>query len=232
MLSPPGYEQLEKTSPPSPICAPAVSTSLRSRRLAQRSSPPPSPGCAPELDVRLTEAEPRQARQLLAGGKVDLAVTFDYDNLPGSEPAPSSHLFDDQMLLVLPPEHPLATRSGVDLVNAADQRWIAGCPRRRAHLVTAAAAHGFVPDIWHSSDDYVVTQTLVATGLGVALLPTLALAAARDPRVTTAPLEQHPPRRINLQSPSEVLLSPATRTLAEELLTVAKDPDDQTWRVS
>jgi DNA-binding transcriptional LysR family regulator len=177
-------------------------------------------GRAPELDLRLTEAEPPQARDLLAAGDVDLAVTFDYDNLPSSGPT-GQHLLDDPMLLVLPLGHPLADRTdGVDLAEVATERWVAGCPRCRAHLIGAAAASGFEPDIRHSTDDYVVTQALVASHLGVALLPALALAATRDPRVTTTALARHPPRRISLHSPAELPLSPAGRALATELADV------------
>ncbi len=86
-----------------------------------------------------------------------------------------------------------------------------------AHLVNAAARRGFVPDIRHSTDDYVVTQTLVATGLGIALLPALALAAACDPRVSTVSLQRHPPRRVGVALPEHVPPGPASRALLREL---------------
>ncbi len=172
---------------------------------------------APDLDLWLTEAEPPQARRLLAAGDVDLAVTFDYDDLPSSAAPATRHLLDDQLLLVLPPDHRLADRTSADLADVAGERWIAGCPRCRAHLVSAAARRGFVPDIRHSTDDYVVTQTLVATGLGVALLPALALAAARDPRVSIVPLQRHAPRRVGVALPEHVPPGPASRALLREL---------------
>ena len=150
----------------------------------------------PGLDIRLTEAEPTEARTLLTEGDVDLAVIFTYDNVPGHESdATPTPLFNDPMLLVLPAGHPLGAHHAPTLSSAGDQRWIAGCPTCRLHLTTAAASHGFHPDIRHSTDDYVVTQTLVAAGLGVALLPTLALEAARRPEILTVELQQHPPRR-------------------------------------
>lgn len=172
---------------------------------------------APDLDLRLTEAEPQRARELLAAGDIDLAVTFDYDELPRSTPDASEHLLDDQLLLVLPTDHRLAGRSSVHLADLATEGWIAGCPHCRAHLVNVAARRGFVPDIRHSTDDYVVTQTLVATGLGVALLPALALAAARHPRITAVPLKQHPPRRVGVDLPRDLPPGPASRALLEEL---------------
>ncbi|WP_223839364.1 LysR substrate-binding domain-containing protein [Saccharopolyspora pogona] len=73
------------------------------------------------------------------------------------------------------------------------QRWIAGCPSCTAHLVEVCRSAGFHPEIHHETDDYVVTQAWVAAGLGVALLPRLALTAFWDPRVhvVAADPEQH-----------------------------------------
>jgi DNA-binding transcriptional LysR family regulator len=178
---------------------------------------------SPGLDIRLTEAEPEQAHELLATADVDLAVTFDYDNVPtGTTRAAPAPLFDDPMLLVLPAGHTLADRTDPHLADAADQRWIAGCPRCRTHLMTASAAQGFRPDIRHSTDDYVVTQTLVAAGLGVALLPGLALEAARDPKIVTRSLHRHPPRRISLTFPADTPAGPATAAVTAALIEVTR----------
>ena len=123
------------------------------------------------------------------------------------------------MLLVVPTGHPLGAKAGdVDLVDAADQRWIAGCPRCRTHLVTAAANQGFRPDIRHSTDDYVVTQTLVVAGLGVALLPALALEAAQDSQVRSIRLARHAPRRISLTGRADLPAGPATTAVREALI--------------
>ena len=89
------------------------------------------------------------------------------------------------------------------LAELAGEPWVAGCPRCRSHLVGRAARAGFVPDVRHSTDDYVVVQALVASGLAVALLPALALAAHRHPDVACLPVDL-PPRRIG------VLTRPAT----------------------
>ena len=46
----------------------------------------------------------------------------------------------------------------------------------------------FTPDVRFATDDYVVAQRLVAAGLGVALLPAWALAAAAQVGVQAVPL--------------------------------------------
>jgi DNA-binding transcriptional LysR family regulator len=75
-----------------------------------------------------------------------------------------------------------------DLTRLAGQRWIAGCDRCREHLLQQCATAGFTPRIAFTTDDFVAVQALVTSGLGVALLPTLALRAARNPGVRTVRL--------------------------------------------
>jgi DNA-binding transcriptional LysR family regulator len=127
------------------------------------------------------------------------------------------------MVLVVPAGHPLIDRVDAELADAAGERWIAGCPRCRVHLVTAAASQGFRPDIRHSTDDYVVTQTLVAAGLGVALLPALALEAAQTTGVATISLPRYPPRRISLNDRPGIPPSKAVQTAITALLKVTRD---------
>ncbi|HEV7209819.1 MAG TPA: LysR substrate-binding domain-containing protein, partial [Mycobacteriales bacterium] len=159
---------------------------------------------APGLEVRLTELEPPEARDAVLAGEADLALLFQH---PG-DGARDQHrdltgitLLDDPVLAVLPTGHRLAAATvdpGVQLAYLAGERWVAGCPRCRTHLAALAAAAGFQPDIRHSTDDYVVVQNLVAEGLAVALLPLLALTAARDPRVAAMRVAGDPFRRISL----------------------------------
>jgi DNA-binding transcriptional LysR family regulator len=85
------------------------------------------------------------------------------------------------------PSHPIAPAVTevwpADLARLSGQRWIAGCDRCREHLLRQCAAAGFTPKIAFTTDDFVAVQALVAAGLGVALLPALALRAARNPGV-------------------------------------------------
>jgi DNA-binding transcriptional LysR family regulator len=75
-----------------------------------------------------------------------------------------------------------------DLARLSGQRWIAGCDRCRSHLLRQCATAGFTPRIAFTTDDFVAAQALVTAGLGVTLLPGLALRAARNPGVRTAKL--------------------------------------------
>ncbi|MFC7546007.1 LysR family transcriptional regulator [Plantactinospora sp. GCM10030261] len=141
----------------------------------------------PGVELRLVEAEPPAAIRLLRTGQVEVALLFGYPEAPP----------DDAGLRRVPllsePIH-LVTSAGTGtagdaLTSYAGRRWIAGCERCRSHLIRSCAAAGFEPDVAFTTDDYVAVQALVATGLGIALLPGLALAAHHDPRVTAVPLD-------------------------------------------
>ena len=87
---------------------------------------------------------------------------------------------------VLPPN--LTELWPADLTRFAGHRWIAGCDRCREHLLRQCALAGFTPKIAFTTDDFVAVQALVTAGLGVAMLPALALRAARNPGVRTVKL--------------------------------------------
>lgn len=153
----------------------------------------------PQLEIRLTEAEPPTARQLLLQGDVDLAIVFTYDDIPEpDDDLTLTALVADPVYGVLPGDHPLAAAEVVPLEALREERWVAGCVRCRAHLLACTATAGFTPDIRHTTDDYVVTQTLIAAGLGIALLPELALRAARPAHTATVTLYPAQQRRLHL----------------------------------
>src|SRR6266536_3771080 len=138
----------------------------------------------PEVELGFVEAEPPEALRMLRAGEVDVALVFDYPD--GSPPEDGSlrrtPLLHEPLYLVTPPDRP--TR----LSAHADSDWIGGCDRCRSHLVRRCTAAGFTPRIAFTTDDYVAVQALVAAGLGVTILPRLALTAHRSPRLRATPL--------------------------------------------
>jgi len=159
----------------------------------------------PGFDLRLTEAEPPEALRMLRAGYVDVALIFRHEPDDAGPVADADHDDLREQLLLAEPVHlimPDTTVCGgepplamavtelwpADLARLADQRWIAGCDRCREHLLRQCAAAGYTPRIAFTTDDFVAVQALVAAGLGVALLPGLALRAARNPGVRTARL--------------------------------------------
>ncbi|MFF7633903.1 LysR substrate-binding domain-containing protein [Kitasatospora sp. NPDC008050] len=100
-------------------------------------------------------------------------------------------LLADPLVGLLPVDHPLAGRGEghpVELSELAEEQWIAGCPQCRGHLVELCAGAGFAPRIDFATDDYPAVVGLVAAGLGVAVLPSLALTAVRHDAVAAVPV--------------------------------------------
>jgi DNA-binding transcriptional LysR family regulator len=128
----------------------------------------------PDVELGFVEAEPPEALRMLRAGEVDVALVFDYPDEPGTEPAlRRTAVLVEPLYLVTP------TGQATRLADHAGADWIGGCERCRSHLVRRCAAAGFTPRIAFTTDDYVAVQALVAAGLGVTILPQLALAAHR-----------------------------------------------------
>ena len=174
----------------------------------------------PDIDVELTEAEPPEALALLSGGDADLALVFSYD---GAAPAGDVSglvwrpLGDEPVGLVLGADHPAAGRRSLTLGDLADEPWIVGCERCRAHALLVCARAGFEPRVRHVSDDYVVVQNLVAVGLGVTLLPRSALEAFRHPQVAIREHPSYGARSFGIVHREGADLVPATAALVSQL---------------
>lgn len=132
----------------------------------------------PESRVRITEADPEVCFEMLLTSRVDVAVVVGTHLLPpSSDPRFEQHpLMEDQLDLLVPPEHPLAGRRSVRLGDAADEPWIMDRPGRPHHqlVLSACAAAGFSPAQAHEVTEWDTGAALVAAGLGVALVPRLA----------------------------------------------------------
>jgi DNA-binding transcriptional LysR family regulator len=122
---------------------------------------------------------------MLRAGEVDVAVAFEYrDDTGRAEPGVRrSALLTEPLYLVTP------TGAATGLTDHRDTDWIGGCERCRSHLVRRCAAEGFAPRIAFTTDDYVAVQALVAAGLGVTILPELALRAHHSPGIRATRLD-------------------------------------------
>ncbi|GAA0366212.1 LysR family transcriptional regulator [Microbispora corallina] len=183
----------------------------------------------PGLDLRLIEAEPPEALRMLRDGQVDAAVVFRYGGTgPDEDGVRLTRLLDEPSLLVTPAAlldvpAPMGDGTGT-LAGHAGSRWIAGCDRCRAHLLDLCAAAGFEPRVSFTTDDYVAVQAMVAAGLGVAVLPRLALSAHRHPGVRTAGLPGST-RRVFAATYGEPPDPPATAALVAALVAAVEEAE-------
>jgi DNA-binding transcriptional LysR family regulator len=146
----------------------------------------------PEITLDVVQADPDESLAALRDGVHDIALTYDYP-LMDREPEPELEyelLFEDYLLLALPAGHPLADEPSADLAALADEAWVAPNPCLcRDALEATCELRGFKPNVVSQTNDYLAMQGLVALGVGVALIPRLALSAGVRDGVVLRPLE-------------------------------------------
>src|SRR4051812_2475908 len=141
---------------------------------------------APQLRTELVEAEPEQALPALALGDVDLVLGDEWEHQPLRLPKglERHELFDDPVHIALPEKIRHAAFGALD-----NEAWTTGHPGMAWEQMTRRTCRelgGFEPDIRHRTNDATVSLALVARGLAVALVPSLAI-PDEHPRVALRP---------------------------------------------
>jgi molybdate transport repressor ModE-like protein len=179
----------------------------------------------PSVRVRTTELEPEASLPALRLGDVDLAVSHE-DVARPAPPDPRlerADLAEDPLRVVLPPGHP-ADADAVALARLAGARWVATPPGSacRALLDDACRTAGFVPDVPFHANDFGVLAAYVAAGLGVAMVPELALPAF-GPDVVVRPVADVPvTRRIYVSARRGGFARPALGAMRDALREAAR----------
>lgn len=180
----------------------------------------------PEVRLSVADAEPEDSLPRLRGGDLDLALSFDYPSVPQPEERDLERtlVLTESMYVALPAAHPLATREVVPLTELAGYEWLCGSrPSSCGEVVIAACRNaGFEPQIGFESDDYHVMQGFIAAGLGVTLLPDLALPTLRADLVVRPTDPPAPVRNVWAVARSEGSRSPAAEEMLRTLVEVGE----------
>jgi DNA-binding transcriptional LysR family regulator len=167
----------------------------------------------PDVDLTVIDDHGQGLVPRLARWELDLALIYEHAALPAPDvELERTSLLEDPFDLVVPDGHPLADRASVALEDLADETWIGGAPDSAygAIVLHSCRAAGFEPRFAFGSDDYNAVQSFVAVGLGIAVLPDLALTFMR-PGLRRVPLAVPPVRHI-----------PATTSMLEVLKETAR----------
>lgn len=153
----------------------------------------------PRTVLHIREGEPEDTLPLVRQGAVDLALAYHFDGPlpvgPGSSTAPEwTPLLEDPLYAVLPQGHRLADRDALDLAELAAEPWVLGCLKTEAYLRRFAERAGFDPEVRGTTTDYFFARSLVATGMGISLIPSVAL-APEIPGLRTVPIAAPGPVR-------------------------------------
>jgi DNA-binding transcriptional LysR family regulator len=186
----------------------------------------------PDVVLSLLEGEPEELTPRLRDGEFDLGLIFEFEGTgelgPGLRSTP---LFEDPMKLALPKGHRLADPNRgapggapsdhrVTLEDLADEAWVqtseaSACAR---HVVRVCRAAGFEPRVSFESDDYLTVQGLVAAGVGVALIPQLALSQTVSYDIAVSELHPSAPvRHVVAATPGSGVSLPAAAAMLEIL---------------
>lgn len=180
----------------------------------------------PQVELTVLEAEPEESLPTVRQGLACLALAYHFDGPPPARPGDRSGLDwtplgADPLRVVVPRHHLAATRYRTHpqpphLAELADQRWILGCAKSAGQLARHADLAGVELRIACTATDYDFAQSLVHAGIGIALIPEIAL--THHPDLIALPLAEPGPRRhLGLALPRR-RRGPTAR-LAEELAT-------------
>jgi DNA-binding transcriptional LysR family regulator len=181
----------------------------------------------PDVSLNLAEGEPEEIAPRLCAGEFDLALLFKFPGVGEGLDAGlrTISLLDDPMYVALPPDHRLAAKRSLRLADLRDEEWVqtsAASPCAR-HVVRLCLGAGFEPKVGFESDDYDTVQGLVAAGVGVALVPRLALTHVHPQIVVRELSPRSPAREVVAATVRGPAAAPAARTMLRILGDVAED---------
>lgn len=153
------------------------------------------------LTVEVVQADPDESLDLLLAGEIDLAVLEESPGVPPTaDPRFERHaLFDDPLELVVSSAHRLAARRApVSLAETVDEPWIGGPSGGSFHQIELLACHqaGIAPTFVHRALDWSAYLAMIRAGLGVALMPRLAIDPSQPVRHLRLADDPMPIRRV------------------------------------
>jgi DNA-binding transcriptional LysR family regulator len=155
---------------------------------------------------------------MLQEGDIEMALLWSY---PWTEEAEKSldlrPIMDDETLLLVAADSPL--RDGVRLSDLVDEPWITRGNEHPASdvLRRSAPAMGSTPRVVYRANDYLEVQAMVAAGVGVAMVPRIALDHHRPDVKALAfhPQDRVPSRIVYLATLARRAYTPAMRAVAD-----------------
>jgi DNA-binding transcriptional LysR family regulator len=179
----------------------------------------------PDVELHLAEGLSVALVQRLAAGEIDVAVVSDHQPLGIADgEIELEHLMDDPLFLALSADHPLVDAPAVRMADLRDETWIEGRQGVCAGpLFAAARAAGFEPRIGFEAEQWLGKQGLVAAGVGVTLIPTVALATVRDDVVLRSLGDDAPVRHLYLATQACGYRAPGVEPMKAILRRVAAE---------
>src|SRR3954471_7545934 len=177
-----------------------------------------------ELSLQVLENEP--ALDALLAGRIDVGTLVMSPLLPTTPRAGVEYvpIADDELRVAVAADHPLATRASVSLEELCEEPFliteVGGTCADSNVVLNAFRDAGFDPNVRFASDDYQALQGMAASGIGVALIPMLALISSRSD-VVVLPLRGKAPARQIVAAIREGEASPLVDHMIESMRSAA-----------
>jgi len=159
------------------------------------------------VDATSTSLEPR-----LLNGSLDAAVI----NIPlPSRDVSTTPLFDEDLMLFVPDDHPIAGRAQIDVAELASMELLLTPTGTalRDQLELVAKDHGVTLNAQAELDGVRLIATLAIEGFGAAILPASAVPARLQNRTRPVPVKGLPRRRVGIAQRRRGLPSAPTRAM-------------------
>jgi DNA-binding transcriptional LysR family regulator len=144
----------------------------------------------PRVETHFTQCGSHDLLAMLRSGELDVAFVAADRHLSG---LPRTVLGREPLVLLLPPEHPLASRASVRLDALEDQDFIDFGPAWGVRVMNEAAfaAHGVRRRVRCTVNDVHTLLNLVCRGLGAAMVPRHVAAKPEAAGLRVLPLAEH-----------------------------------------
>jgi len=186
----------------------------------------------PGLHVATTIGETDQAMKMLRDNQLDLALVLE-PYAKGHAPKDDLvrvHLLDDPYRAMLPQGHVLADGAAVELTDLAQEDWVAAMGGNgfcRDDTIDICRRAGFSPRFVAHAVEFPAAQAYVATGIGVGLVPELALGTVHE-GVVIRPLRRAPEsRHVWVVTRRAVARTPAVIATIEALTIATREHEER-----
>lgn len=169
----------------------------------------------PRVHIHLATGQTEDIIDALLAGEFHLAVT----RLAQHPEVQSLHLYNDDLALVVPADHPFAARGRVSIAEAARQPFLFFERGSSYHSLVYSMflRAGVVPESVMELDDMETTKHMVEAGLGVAILPVVSFERERQngtlARVEIREMEQPAQREVGVHILRNRILAPPIHEL-------------------
>jgi LysR family transcriptional regulator, transcription activator of glutamate synthase operon len=183
----------------------------------------------PGVELTVREQSSEELAEMLRADELDLAFLSVTERIE-SHGLGCHQLVSEELMVIVPPAHPLSGRKRVKMRELAGEQFIAfrRGARLRELLVSAGRHAGFDPQVKLESNESQRIRRLVARGMGVAILPRSDVMAAGADVAALELIEPALARDITLAWRADRRHSPAAAEFLELARETYSEPDKLT----